>query len=69
MAETLVKVLMTRDKISREEAEDLIQQAVEDLKERLDEGDDLESCYDICEEWFGLEPDYLEELIYLASMG
>jgi len=69
MAETLVKVLMTRDKISREEAEDLIQQAVEDLKERLDEGDDLESCYDICEEWFGLEPDYLEELIYRASMG
>ena len=66
MAESLVKVLMERDKMTEEDAEDLIEQAVEDLKERLDDG---EMPFDICEEWFGLEPDFLEELIYRASTG
>jgi hypothetical protein len=58
--ETIKQVLMRRDHMTEEEAEDLITQAKADLNERLAEG---EEPYDICEEWFGLEPDYLMELI------
>jgi len=59
---TIKEVLMKRDRISLEDAEDLIQQAKADLYERLENN---ELPMDICEEWFGLEPDYLEELIPL----
>jgi len=41
------------------EADELISMAKEDLYERLERGELPE---DICAEWFGLEPDYLEEL-------
>ena len=40
---------------------DLINDAKEDLYERIDDGD--EGIDDICQEWFGLEPDYLMELL------
>jgi len=56
----LIKVLMRRNNMSQEEAEDLISQAKADLDERLEQGEMPE---DICEEWFGLEPDYLMDLI------
>ena len=56
----LIKVLMKRDRMTQKEAEDLISQAKTDLDERLEQGETPE---DICEEWFGLEPDYLMDLI------
>lgn len=59
----LKKVLMTRDGLSEQEAEDLIDEARKDLHSRIEKDDP--SAHDICEEYFGLEPDYLEELIYL----
>ncbi|MBU2249271.1 MAG: hypothetical protein KKD77_21165 [Gammaproteobacteria bacterium] len=59
--ETIIEVLMRRDKMTREEAEDLWAQAKEDFDERLESGDDYFDIGDFCEEWFGLEPDYLEE--------
>jgi len=62
MIESIQEVLMKRDGITKEEADDLVRAAKEDLIERLDEG---EMPYDICEEWFGLEPDYLEQLLPL----
>ena len=46
--------------MSEEEAEDLITQAREDFYQRLGDG---EAPFDICAEWFGLEPDYIDELI------
>lgn len=52
---------MRRDGISREEAEELVQQATSDLAQRLDAGEDAD---DICEEWFGLEPDYILQLLH-----
>jgi len=58
--ETIKQVLMRRDQMSAEDAEDLIAQAKTDLMKRLDKG---EIPYDICEEWFGLEPDYTLELM------
>lgn len=58
--ETILEVLMRRDGMLKEEALNLIEEAQTDLHERLADG---EMPYDICEEWFGLEPDYIMELI------
>lgn len=55
------KILMERDGMSEAEASDLIKEATEDLNARLLEGDS--SAEDICSEYFGLEPDYLMELL------
>jgi len=62
MAMGIKEVLMKRDGISEDEAEDLIQDCREDLIQRLEDG---EMPMDICSEWFGLEPDYIDELIPL----
>ena len=59
--ESIKQVLMRRDDITSKEADDLISECQNDLNERLENG---EMPYDICEEYFGLEPDYLEELIF-----
>ena len=58
--ETIKEVLIRRDKMTNKEAEDLINDARKDLMGRLTDG---EMPDDICAEWFGLEPDYLFELI------
>ena len=55
-------VLIKRDGYSPEEADALIAEAKDEMYNRLSNGD-MESAYDICEEYFGLEPDYLDELI------
>ena len=54
------QILMERDGMTADEADDLIMDAKADMNERLADGEMPE---DICEEWFGLEPDYLFELI------
>lgn len=58
----LKKVLIERDGITPEEADIQIKEAKEVLQEYLEEGDQ-ESAHDICQEFFGLEPDYLMDLI------
>ena len=60
--ETIKEILMKRDGVSEQEAEDLIDEAREALSLYLEEGD-TEAAHDICMEYFGLEPDYLMELI------
>lgn len=57
---SIKEVLMKRDGLSADEAEDLIEQAREDLNDRLAAGEIPD---DICEEWFGLEPDYITDLM------
>jgi len=57
---TIKEVLMERDGMSDTEAEELIQEAKVDLQGRLAEG---EMPFDICQEYFGLEPDYIIELM------
>ena len=57
---SIKQVLMRRDKMTAEEAEDLIREAKQDLLYRLAAGEYPD---DICAEWFGLEPDYIMELI------
>ncbi len=61
---TIKEVLMTRDGMSEKEASDLIAEAKQDFNDRLESGDNL---MDICEEWFGLEPDYLDEFLFLKQ--
>lgn len=57
---TILEILMERDGMSKQEALDLIEEARTDMNERLAAG---EQPFDICEEWFGLEPDFIMELI------
>ena len=58
--ETIKDILIRRDGMTEEEALDLIQQAKDDLEEGILNG---EPDYNICEKWFGLEPDYIDELL------
>ncbi len=53
---SILQVLMRRDEMGRVDAMDLIRAA----REEVGEGGDPE---EICEEWFGLEPDYIFDLI------
>ena len=52
---------MERDQLSESEAENLISEAIDTLHNRLDEGD---MPFDLCDEMFDLEPDYLEDLLF-----
>lgn len=61
MRSSIVKVLMERDNLTEEEAIAQVEECKADLQDRLADG---EMPYDICEEYFGLEPDYLDELMY-----
>jgi len=56
----LKETLMERDGITAEEASELIGMCKQDLYQRLEDG---EMPYDILEEYFGLEPDWLDELL------
>ena len=56
----LVRAVMDSLDYTKDEAEEAVNRAREELMDRLAVGD---YPYDICEEHFGLEPDYLEDLI------
>jgi len=61
MRESIVKVLMNRDGLSKEEAVAQVKECQADMMQRLEDG---EMPYDICEEYFGLEPDYLDDMLF-----
>ncbi len=56
------QVLMSRDAMTSEEADSLIAEAKVALQEYLDNGQ-LDYAEDVCQEFFGLEPDYVIELL------
>ena len=58
---TLKEILMGRAKMTENEALDLISGAREDLTYRIETSNGYP--FNICADWFGLEPDYLEELM------
>lgn len=62
--ESVKEVLMSRDKMSSEDADDLIAEFKEDLDHLVEIGS-LEDAYDLVAEYFGLEPDYLEEFLHI----
>lgn len=55
-------ILINRDGMTPEESDQLIAEAQAQLEEYLSESNEAAAC-DICEEFFGLEPDYLDELL------
>lgn len=58
--ETIKQILMQRDNMTEKEADNLIADARADMYYRLDHNIDAN---DICQEYFGLEPDFLLELL------
>lgn len=60
MVKPIKQVLMERDGVTEEDAEEQIREARRDAMERLGNG---EMPFDICKEYFGLEPDYIEDLM------
>jgi len=58
--QSLKQTLMDRDNLTAEEADEQIAEAREEMLTRLEEGD---MPFDICEEYFGLEPDYIMDLM------
>ena len=60
--ETIKEILIRRDGMSPEDA----QRQIDDAKETLDyylDNCNFTAANTICEEFFGLEPDYLDELL------
>ena len=60
---SIKQTLIERDEITPEEADELIADAKAELYACIDNGD-LMAAEEVCYDWFGLEPDYLEELIF-----
>lgn len=56
MDETIKQILMRRDGMTATDADDLINEA----RGAVAEGQDPE---EVCEEYFGLDPDYIWELL------
>lgn len=62
--DSIKTILMKRDGMTETEAKDLIKEAKRDFNQRMKSGEDFDDLYDFCSEWFGLEPDYLEEFLF-----
>jgi len=60
---SIKEILMDRDGCTEDEAKEMIEVARNEFYELLDEGD-MDSAERICEDHFGLEPDYLDDLIW-----
>lgn len=62
--ETVKEVLMKRDNLSPEEADEVIKEFMEDLDGlvHLNSGTYDQAC-ELVQEYFGLEPEYLEEFL------
>ena len=58
---TLKEILISRDELTASEADAQIEEARAEAMELIENGD-LTEAYDICETYFGLEPDYLADL-------
>ena len=59
---TISEILMRRDGCSLDGALAQIRSARVSFNEYLDSGD-TEAAYNVCEEYFGLEPDYIWEMM------
>lgn len=60
--ERVIKILMNRDGITYDDAKAMVMQCQEDLMDALSEGEmDLDY---IIENELGLEPDYIEDLLF-----
>ena len=60
--ENLRSTIMKRDDLTGSEADEQTAEAREAMQNYLDQGD-IEQAECICEEYFGLEPDYIFDLM------
>jgi len=60
--ESIKEILIRRDGMSSKDADFLIEDAKEELQFYIND-DDMDSAENVCQEFFGLEPDYLDELM------
>ena len=60
--ESIKQILMRRDGLDSHQADLTIQAAKAQLDDYLADGNH-EAAYEICAEFFGLEPDYIDELL------
>jgi len=63
MRQSIKEVLMERDGLEEEEALELIQSATVELMSIVENGGTVVEAEDFIREEFGLEPDYLDDLI------
>jgi hypothetical protein len=63
MRKTLKQVIMERDSLTAEEADQQIADFKSDLEEILERGD-LGDAEQLMQDYFGLEPDYLEDFLF-----
>lgn len=61
--ETIKEVLMRRDNETSESAQERINEAQDEINFIIDEGGNLQDLEDVVMDYFGLEPDYLMELM------
>lgn len=62
--ESIKEILIRRDGMDPDDADDLINAAREELLYVMDdEGFSYEEAVQVMADWFGLEPDYLDDLI------
>ena len=61
---SIKEILIQRDNMSNKEAENLIKDMKEDLMLRLDDPDVYGYPENVLRDWVGLEPDYLDELLF-----
>ena len=56
----IIDILMRRDGMTKEAAEDRVSECKEEFQRRLANN---EMPFEICEEYFGLEEDYIDEIM------
>jgi hypothetical protein len=64
MVESIVTVLMRRDGMPKAEAEAMVENFKYRILEALDDGQDYDEIYEEFKDEFGLEPDYMDEVIF-----
>ena len=64
MSALIKRTLMKRDGISADEAQSIIDEAYETAQQIISEGGSLDELEEVCYDYFGLEPGYLEGWIF-----
>lgn len=62
--ESIVRILMHRDGLSKLNAEDIVDECQYEITDAIDEGASLEELEEIIDDYLSLEPDYLEAFLF-----
>lgn len=61
--EDVKRILMERDGMDAEHAQELVEEAQEEISMAIAEGASIDEVEQIIEDYFGLEPDYLMDFL------